>query len=361
MTLVAAGPLYVPDINYFNAKFPTFTGTLLDAAADRFAAVFRAPKTGNLRKIEVRFGAVPVLTTSDLTIGLQDVSLTTGDPDGTFDQSATIATGSIVANTTVKATLGADRAVTRGELLAVVVQFGTFASGDSLNINWMQQGASGGPYYFSYVVVNSTGAYAKFNSAQACFSIEYDDGSYAFSPSLLPVIVGSADAFNNTSTPDEIGLRFQVPMPCRIGGCHVNIDADGDFNIVLYTAAGRTVLASVDKDTRNVTGQAASPIWFTDEVTLAANTTYVLAVEPSSATSVILAFYDVSSAAVLDQLSGGQAFHYATAKNPSTTADFTMTTTRRPVMGLILTAVDDGTGSGGGGGIRLAGHGGLAA
>lgn len=346
MTLVAAGPLYVPNMYFWaGSGGPSYTGVavLLDAAADRAAAVFRAPKTGNIRKIEVRIGTVPVLTTSTLTVGLQDVSLTTGDPDGTFDQSATIATGSITANTTVKVTLGSDRAVTRGDLMAVVVQFGTFVALDQVNINsqldWLTRS---GPFQYGYPDNNTSGSYAKTTTNVSSFSIEYDDGSYAFIPSMMPVLVNGAVSYNNSSTPDAIGLRFQVPFPCKIGGCFFGLDADGDFDVYLYTSSSKTLLLSSDKDVRAGVFSVVSPFMFTAEQTLAANTTYVLSIEPSSATDVELRYFDVSAAAVLDQLEGGQAFHYATAKNPATTADFTMTTTRRPVMGLIVTAVDDG-------------------
>jgi len=48
---------------------------------------------------------------------------------------------------------------------------------------------------------------------------------------------------------------------------------------------------------------------------------------------------------MLDMLSGGQAFHFSSRADAGAWSD---TTTRRPIMGLILSAADDGVGGGGG-------------
>lgn len=338
------GAMFIPEPRWLSGIPAQSSAILLDAAADRVAWVFRAAKTGTAKKLELRFGTVPALNAaSNLTIGIQPVDATTGDPTGTFTDSVTIANGSITANTTFQATLATGVSVTIGTLYAVVVQFNTFNSGDQVNIRpGMTEGTRDGGIYSGYLTTNTTGSYAKVSATLPSVSIEYSDATYAFMPECWPVVVPSSVAFANSSTPDAIGLRWQLPFPHKINGAWVNIDADGDFDLILYDASTKTTVASVDKDNRALTTVNTGLITFSSEQTCAASTTYVLAVEPSSATNVTLSYVDVAAASRLDQLNGGQAFHYATAKNPATTADFAMTTTRRPVMGILVSAVDNG-------------------
>ena len=341
------GGMWVPEPRFFSGIPALAGGATLDASADRLGYVFKATKTGTVKKLEIRFGTVTTLGgSSTLTIGIQAVDATTGDPDGTFVDSVTIPNGSIVSNTNVQGTLATGASVTAGTYYAVVVQYGTFTASDSLVVRQtISESSRDAGMLGGYVSNNLTGGFVKTASI-LMVSIEYDDGSYAFIPECYPVVVPSSSTYSNASTPDAIGLRWQLPFAHKIAGAWLNVDADGDFDLIHYDASTKTTLSSIDKDIRGSTLQNTTLIIFNDEHTCAANTTMVLAVEPSSATSIILPYFDVVAASRLDQFAGGQAFHYATAKNPATTADFTMTTTRRPVMGLLISAVDVGGASG---------------
>jgi hypothetical protein len=204
------------------------------------------------------------------------------------------------------------------------------------------------PNHFDYRVDNLTGSYAKQASTVAAFSIEYDDGSYYYCPATFPVMVTGTVALNTGTTPDEAGLLFTRPYPGKIAGAWVGLDADGDFDLVWYDGTAGTRVASVDKDVRVTTTGAVGYVPFETEVEFAKDTTYVLAVKPTTVTSVTLSFIDVATAAEWDQLTVGQgAFTYVTAKDPTTKADFTETTTRRPMIGVLLSALDDGAGGSG--------------
>lgn len=351
MALVdVVGGLWMPMPHYYGGVLPAFGSVLLDAAADRVCMIFYAPKTGNISKIGFLTGTVPALNaSSELLFSLQDISLTTGLPDDTDDQSATIVNGSIVANTMILSpALSADRAVTKGDLVGAVVKFkvGSFTAGDQVNIRYLNFVTTiSGPFGTEYGAQNATGAYAKFSVGPAVLEIEYSDGSHAFTPGTqFPYSAIASDTYNNTSTPDEIGLQFQVPFECRLAGCWLSADLDGDININLYTASTKTTVFAQDKDVRAVTTHVTFTPLFTTPVILAAATTYVLAIEPSSATSIVLVNHSVRAAVALDQMPGGQTWQYATAKNPATTGDFTATTTKRPVMGLMFDQVSDGFG-----------------
>jgi hypothetical protein len=354
MALVDIPALWIPAPE----AYPTAYGVrLLDATTDRFAWIFAAPKAGNLQKIGFLTGSVPALNASStLVFSLQDVTTTTGFPDDTDDQSVTIPNGSITANTMILGTLGSTRTVAKGDYVAAVVKYGSFTGGDQVNFNTLA--ISGNNNLGSeYGANNLTGSYAKFNLVVP-FELEYDDGTRIFSPgTAYPWSALGSDVYNNTLTPDEVGLQFQVPMPCRLGGVFLFAAIAGDCNINLYTSASKTTLRSLDKDFNN--GGTLSYMVPTTAATLAANTTYVLSVEPTSAGNVTLRNISVRAAAVMDQMPGGQTWQYCTAKNPATTSDFTATTTKRALIGLMLDQLDDGTATGGSGGVGALIGGGL--
>lgn len=354
-----SGGLWIPNYEYFTGTgLPTIHTTLtIDANGELAAFVFRAPKTGTLAKVRIRFGTVSIGANTDLLVSFQDVAVANGDPDGTADQYRVIPTAAIVTDTTVLSGLitsnGADggtkRSVTKGDLVACVIGYNTFNASDSVIIGAIRYAAGGSPTLYGFPDLY-TASWSKQSQICNTVSVEYDDGTYAYAPGLWPAVSATGTvAYGNTATPDAIGLKFRFPGPVKIGGCWIGMDADGDFLVRLYTSSGVTTVATVDKDTRCAVGSMTGFLLFTAEQTLAANTDYVLAIEPSSATNDTLAYIDVAAAAELDQLGGGQNFHYATAKDPATTADFTATTTRRPMIGLLVTALDDGVQTGGGG------------
>lgn len=64
------------------------TTVTIDASTDRIALVFQAPKTGSLDRMEFRVAGGTAL--QDIRCGWQDVDLTTGDPDGAYDEYADV-------------------------------------------------------------------------------------------------------------------------------------------------------------------------------------------------------------------------------------------------------------------------------
>jgi hypothetical protein len=292
-------------------------------------------------------------------VSFQDVDLATGDPDGTPDQYRTI----VVADANDNASLvtgilssdgtdnGTKRAVTRGDLLAVVIEFDSFVAGN-LNIatrNTVNPPGSSGGHYTDHF----TAAWAKNASSLPRLALEYSDGSYWPIPYTCPAVGGiAAETFNSGSTPDERGLIFQVPFSCKASGIWALIDVDGDVDVVLYDSDGTSVLESVSLDANvRIAGSSGvfHALWDTD-VTLVKDTSYRLAVKPTSVTNASMFVGEYTAAAVLDSLSGGSECHYTSRTDAGA---WTEGTTMRPLMGLILSALDDGvsTGSGGTGAI----------
>jgi hypothetical protein len=145
-------------------------------------------------------------------------------------------------------------------------------------------------------------------------------------------------------------MKFQVPFPCSTIGCKIMLApaAGADFTVKLYAADGTTVLqtaATHDGDIARSSGSYGFTVYWPTEQALTANTNYHIMIEPSTTNQVTLQYFDVNAAALLDQVEGGQQFHYV--DNSGASGAFVATTTRRPSIGLILSAFDDGVSAGG--------------
>jgi hypothetical protein len=352
------GPIYWPPLDQTapNSGSPAQeTSILLDAAAEKCAFIFRWPKSGTPHK--VRFRTATVTTGDTLKVSFQDVDTTTGDPDGTPDQYRTIVIDGANDNTAhVTGILTSDgtdtgtaRTVTMGERGCVVIEFDSFVAG-SLNIatrNSISPLGNGAESYTDHF----TAAWAKNVSAVPKLAIEYSDGSYEPIPFVCPAVSGiAAEAFNSGtlagSGGDERGLYFQAPFACKVMGAYAFLDLDGDGDLVLYDSDGSTELASVSLDS-NVRVSANPGVfhsYFDSEITLTKDTNYRLSFMPTTVTNASLMVGSYPTAAVLDALPGGQECHY-TARTDA--GSWSETTTKRPLMGVIVSALDDGVSTGG--------------
>jgi len=342
MAIVTIPKLLYPEATLFSnlgSALPTSLSTIaLDASGEKAALVFRASKTGSIRKIGFFFNVLTTPTDTDFRVE----TVSAGYPTGTLygaNTNGSIASGSLSAATMNMATLTSDAAVTVNDLVAIVC---APSGSPNVTLRQMQTGPRNQlPYGASYL----SAAWATLTSAPVA-AVEYSDGSYALIPGVLPAsAAGNTHTFNSSSTPDEVGAKFRVPVTMRVAGGWLVIDIDNDCQVVLYGSDGVTALATsttLTSDGRaSANGTGPYCFQFPSSVTISANTYYYLAVKPG-ASSISLYSWDVLSAAALDQMPGGQDWHYVSAKDPSGTGSWTAVTTRYPLMGLLIDGIDDG-------------------
>lgn len=329
----------VPAPEYWqgNAGAPAFTAVTLNAAGDKYAWVFRAPKTGNIRFVQFRTGTVTTPQNTDMR--LETVDTATGLPTGSLFAANTnivIASASLAANTWFRQQLTADAAVTAGQAMALcIVPAGApnFVVNAHLGANAVNLRGD-----FPYGVDGSSGTYSvQADNSPLCFAIEYDDSTCAFIPLSLPVKTLTATTFNSGSTPDERGNKITIPFGARCVGLwnHIDLDADADF--VLYDAASASVLTvSCDKDLRG--SASGAPYMATGApVDLSAGLVYRAVVKPGASNVTV---YDMTfnTVALLDQVDGfGQVQFLSTRTDAGAWSD--AATTQRHVGGLILTGI----------------------
>lgn len=336
MTLQLLPFLYTSALEIQSTAFTSF---LLDASGEKFAVVFRVPKSGNIS--HVGFRTATVTTPQTLRVGIQ--TLSSGDASGSAYGSMTAGTQAAPAsNTWYEVALGAAAAATAGDMVAAVIEFDS--SVGNLNIAGCLSGSNGSLFPYPSLF---TGSWAR-TSAPPILTVKYDDGTYGII-GAWPVSGISAANFNNASTPDEKALRFQLPFPARITGYEAMLSVASnaaDFDVVLYS--GTTALATASHDADNVSGTGSTRrIWgfFNSPQDLAANTVYRLALKPTTANNITNVEFTFPSNASMASIFGGIEWYWSERTDAGSWSD---TTTKRPNIYPLFDKFDDGASGGGG-------------
>lgn len=327
-------------VNYFaipsyGSFGPTSTQShTLNASNSKIAFLGRVLKTGSIPG--ALFRTSNVTTSNALTISLQNTS--GADPDGTQDQSASQA--SVASNTWYEVAFGSARSVTRGEKLAMVIEFSSWTTGN-LQIASLGSGvwAKGGDVDYA-----ATGTYVRQNRIPIG-ALRYDDGTIGILDGWASCIPNSASV-GNASTPDERALRFSVPFPCKVGGFVGFYGNAGDADIVLYDTDGTTELAVASLDaafSAASSGQSAMGM-FASDVELTPGGIYRLAHRPSTSTTMTQYYWDYPNTAAMSDIPGGSDWNYSERTNGGS---WTNTSTRRFPLFPRFSAFSDGTGGGG--------------
>lgn len=327
---------------------PRTSSTTVDAAGEYMAAIFQAPKTGNISKIG--YFAATATGSPAVDVRLETVA-GTGLPSGSLKGTNTNGSSSPLSNTWNWVTLTSAAAVTKGDYLAAKV---LYSSGTSLLINhWEANTNAPSALAFPYSARN-TGSPGKTTFFPA-FAVQYDDGSIPFTGMLPFSNTTLSQNINSGSTPDEKGIKFTVPFSCKCVGAAFRQDSSATtFTVKLYDGSNTLLesVASIDSEFSVSTGGEVIALWDT-EVTLTVGATYRLTLLPDAGTNIIIYRATVDASATREAWPGGTAFQSTERTDAGAWTD---TATEIPFISLLLSALDDGAGGGGGGGIgRLAG------
>ena len=359
MALVALpGPLWQPRMVMCGLPAWSTSQLQLDAAGEEAAAIVQIPKSGTLTHVHWRTGTT-VTSITNVDIRLEGVDAD-GKPDGTLKYTSGSGNESSLAAGTWYATAingGTGVAVTKGDVVAIVV----VPTGTRLDVRCFE-GDTYDIVKFPYGSQWITSDWAK-QQIIPCMCLQFSGSEIVQVDGLLPVDLATAVSIAENA---YRGARFQIPFPCKVDGAWAWMDqnAGSAYEVRLFDSDGVTVLASIVMDADHARdANSGKVVWrFTSEVTLAKDTWYRIAVKATNATTSALSEMRIDDSAKLPAFPGGSNHYLTTASaDPTDETDWTQTTTTVPVIGVRVTALDDGSGGAGGGGIRLAGHGGLAA
>lgn len=383
MTLTAIpGGLLFPFVPWMETISLTgATDATLNAATDKLAMIGYAyidgratSKTmgGGSSAISFRTGTSTFADGStNIDIGIQDVATSAGppgQPDGTFDCfSSFVGSGGGIAsaswNNCAIGSANGTKTVSHGQLIAVVFDMTAVGGSDSVIIQTADTNASvRTPFTNNF----DAGAWGSSAEGLANVLLTFSDGTLGTLDGATFITSMTSETFASTTNPDERGNIFQVPWDCQVDAIVANMgitDASSDFSAILYSAPGTTPVAektiAVTADSGMVTGanEGLHTFLFDAPVTLSKNTDYVAAILATGSSNVRLMTGTLADAAYRALLPGSTNCNKAVRNDGS--GAFTETTTVFYPIGVRISSLHD-TGSTGGG-IRLAGHGGLAA
>lgn len=290
-----------------------------------------------------------------MKVSFQNVNGANGEPDGVVDEFGTVVIAGTDDNkwidTTTSPALGAitsggngagsGRTVAVGDILALVVEFDSFVAGSLLILQQEGQLTYWNPSMNNYALHQVGGTWTKQGDTPM-FALGCNDGTWQYMES---VTVGrtSQVTYNSASAADEIAMRFQLPYPAKLGSVKALIDFTAVAEIIVYEGTTALGTFSLDPELRRTTGFIWTQAQFGD-LALTANTTYRVAVKPTTGTNLSLHRTTAQSNALFDTLGGGRQFYYSTRVDAGSWTD---TDTIRPYVSLGLTAFDDGTGGSG--------------
>lgn len=378
MSLVAINkPIWIPDtLGILRGAPAAAAGMIVDATGEGcgFVGSFwhkdGIGASKNITSIIALTGTITSADGSSITASLQDVSLTAGAPgrpDGTLDQSVTVNINTLSSNTVTTFTLGAARTIAVGAPLSAAFEFDVggrlgadvlqivpgLVGGGSTNINYDFGGHA--------VLRAAAGTWSTVAATPVNILFGCDDGTFGALLGALPFSAVGSLTYANNSNPDEYCLDFSFPFPCTLGcgGAYISQGSSArDYSIVLYEGTTQRAIATVDGNTSLTNAQAERGHAFAAAYSIAKDTVYSISARPDSTGAIVLYYIDLNHADHRQALGPGWNTG-AIRSRVDAGAWSARTTTRIPLMWLGVTALDNG--AGGGGGMRLAGHGGLAA
>lgn len=352
MALQSTGGIWMPAP--LGGYPPSATSTLIDASGEKVAWVgpVFTPNRGskNIQTVGFLPGAITSAGGSTMRLSLQNVDAATGlpyRPDGTQDQTVDFLISAPTASTWYQTSnLSATRSVSYGEMLAVVLEFQSFAGADALNVQNLPTGTSslGG----NLGLVHFTASWTKI-SVMPNIILGFDDGTFGtLGPAggSFPFASLTTDStFNTGSTPDEVALRFTVPFSCKVAGAWMAaaVGAAGrDFSVVLYEGTSALATVAIDGDYASASTGTIFTVLFAEQ-TLSPGTVYYLAIKPGTASNNTAYSYTVNTADHFQAAPGGTEWQYASRTDAGA---WSATATKRLIAGLLISSLDDGVGGG---------------
>lgn len=349
------GGMAYPDLFYrtFNqtAGLTASLETAMAATGDKVAMIGYARVDGRAtgKVVSAAGGGSITWRTSTVTwanggttmdVGIQGVAAAAGpvsQPDGTFGVKRTLTggdgtvTGSATKVTAMTGGSGSST-ISHGDLIAVVWDMTARAGADSIVISHGGNGGSGLPN-------NNLFTAAAWRTTQGRLPnvvITSDDGTLITIDDTIPFVTAAVETYADATNPDERGLLFQVPWDCKISALRGLLgitDNASDYTITVYSdplgtpasVASVTVLA--DRGAV-AAGDRQQRFPLAAEVSLTANTDYVIAVRANGTTNTRLASITLMDQAHRALQPGGTTVKKATRNNGSGafTAEATPTT-----------------------------------
>jgi hypothetical protein len=255
----------------------------ISASTEKIGLIFHVPKSGTIVGVVFPFGSV---TTNDplVTVALQTVDTTSGsanNPTGTNYGGSLPGTAGSSPYGVADSTLAGSATAVAGDLVAVVIGFNSFNTGDAVVVacgTWT-------PSFMPCCNRFNGSSWVK-KSVTPLMALKYSDGSQ-----VTPILCGvtcrdTTVDIGSGSNPNEYGIKFTTPFETRIvgGRCvatYLSGTAQQAFTVFVYDAVG-SVLTSVILNTNTSISDSMFCFTFPTAVVIAADTPYYISIRPIS-------------------------------------------------------------------------------
>lgn len=362
MTIKACSPILFPHIRPLS---PTNTFTL-DVAEEHiaFSGVFHT--TGTLKAIAIYIGAS---TSPDLTlrVSIETQQAVVGEMVATTDAGKTLYTANAVSADIVNPSVGLIRtpingttgiSVTAGTNFAIVIRCVSHTSGSvgvrsvTFGSSDMMSTAQNSPA--NQIAYEYAGS-ATYRNTNGVFALEYDSAIIPM-PLVLPPNTSTATlSWDNADNPDRRAMLFKFPdYGVYVESALIYIDADEDFDVILYGADGYTVMKSVSIVGAVRPSNAYRTHYVPLGVSISADTWYRLAILPTTGTNIIsylTTYEDIGAYDGMTSTHEGMNVQYSTRNGAPSSGDAAWTDydDQRVAVQLLVTGIDIPTGGGSGG------------
>lgn len=285
-------------INAFDSGTPTFTNFTIDGTTDECAIAFAAEENITITRVGFRVNAVTG-TPGTLTVSLQALGGTTGEPSGTIlgggsPASVAVNAATLTASQFNWVTLDNSYACARGEFLSIKLDptSGTWDGSNSIAVSIAVAGWNGRPG-IPYGLQAPSGTYARV-AGYPIYGYGSSTEAYGY-----PYETTTNTNYDSGTTPDELGICFTLPAAWgstfKVNGVRVLMGkpaSTGQTLIMsLYDSDGTTALQTVTIDSEffgTTSGGSGYRLceWYFDEATLSTlnfGTEYFICFQPQTA------------------------------------------------------------------------------
>ena len=345
MTLVNAPVVWPQSPTESLAGVITFDNAL-DGSVTRQGFLVQAPKTGSLTHVDLWIGSITTSQTVDMR--LEGVS-TDGTPDGTLIVAGATDTGWTPSVGRNEFILDSSVAVTQGDWIWVVLQWTSTAGSLTLRTGRAESGNHAMEHTREY-----NGSWGAQVSHQYFpnVALRYNGGLYYNTFNAASIASYAAGGV----VTEERGNRFRSPFAGTLSGVILrgwrSEGAGSDVTFKVFadaTAPGGTALASATIEGNQMLTGAHDGIYIqlSSDVSIAKDTWYRFVVEEGSS-GYRWYTYTVDAASLWTSHWGTTDMYYT---EDDGVGGWTDTTTQSFDLGLLFSQIDDGDGSGSGGGM----------
>jgi hypothetical protein len=318
--------------------------------------------TKTIQSASFRFGGAIRTNGSSLRVSLQNqlspIPAFPARPDGTVLTSFIIQNSDTnwAANSVYPLTpFDTPLTVTFGQPIALVIDWNAFFQGDQYIIHYVtgaitsQSNFVGGVGAGNAQVTNAIGTNVLFQCT---------DGSYASLDSHSPLPFASLTGTTAVANGGEAALCYRLPYPHKIDGVGVSFTTttvNGQFEINIYDETSLLLSRTFATAGLTTAGQTRPFTISFPEIEMEANKVYYVALRAITSTTISVANHDVlPDNGVFSLFPGGQNFFSAT--RPNTTSAWVGNATRRVLISVRVSSLDNGRrepGGGNGGGTNI--------